>query len=184
MNKSVIYWVFTFSILSIGLFWIFLSSPDPQAVTGGQIPAPRQGFLSPDFALQTIDGDTFHLSDLDHQVVLINFWASWCYPCRAEMPAMQRVYLDYQHLGFEILAVNTTNQDSLPAVIDFVEDYGLTFPILLDNNGEVSRKYQVRSLPSSFFIDNHGIVDDVIIGGPMAEALLRIRIEELLRKGD
>jgi cytochrome c biogenesis protein CcmG, thiol:disulfide interchange protein DsbE len=184
IKKSVHYWAFTFITLTSGLIWLIYSAPDPQTVTGGLIPAPKQGFLAPDFALKTITGETIRFSELDDKVVLINFWASWCFPCRAEMPAMQQVYLDYQHLGLEILAVNATNQDSLSSILNFVEEYGLTFPILLDNDGEISRKYQVRSLPSSFFVDKNGIVDDVIIGGPMAEALLRIRIEELMEKGE
>ncbi|MBE0410970.1 MAG: TlpA family protein disulfide reductase [Anaerolineales bacterium] len=179
--KSIAYhWIGSIIILSFGIFWIIFSAPDPETVTGGLIPAPRQGFLSPDFTLQTLDGNTIQLSDLNDQVVLINFWATWCPPCRAEMPAMQRVYADYHHLGFEILAVNATNQDSLSAVANFIADYQLTFPILLDYDGEISKNYQVFSLPTSFFIDKNGVIQEMIIGGPMAEALLRIRIEQLI----
>ena len=180
MNNNSHHWIKTFLILSLGIFWIFYSAPGAQNVTSGLMPAPKQGFLAPEFTLQNIDGGTIQLSDLRGKVLLINIWATWCPPCRAEMPAMQRVYLDYQHLGFEILAVNATKQDNPTSVANFTSDLGLTFPILLDYDGDVSRKYQLRSLPTSFFVDTSGIIQDVIIGGPMAEALLRIRIEQLI----
>lgn len=122
------------------------------------------------------------LSDLRGQPVLINLWASWCPPCKAEMPAFERVYEDYHEKGFQILAVNATNQDNLNNAIQFVQDYGLSFPILLDTNGEVSRQYQLNSLPTSFFVDRNGVIQQVIVGGPMSEALLRIRVEQLLQE--
>lgn len=93
---------------------------------------------------------------------------------------MEDVYQDYQGQGFVILAVNATNQDSRPEALAFAQELGLTFPILFDTTGEVSRLYQLRALPSSFFIDKNGVIQEVVIGGPMADALLRIRVEELL----
>jgi peroxiredoxin len=96
------------------------------------------------------------------------------------MPAMQRLYQDYQELGFEILAVNSTVQDRPDQARAFTEELGLTFPILYDSEGDVTRQYQVRALPTSFFIDPQGIIQEVVVGGPMAEALLRVRAERLL----
>jgi cytochrome c biogenesis protein CcmG, thiol:disulfide interchange protein DsbE len=100
------------------------------------------------------------------------------------MPAMQRVYEEYQAQGFVILAVNATDQDNLNAANAFVESLGLTFPILLDPSGEVSAAYEVRALPSSFFIDREGIIREVVVGGPMSEALLRIRVQQILEMED
>ncbi len=114
--------------------------------------------------------------------MLINLWTSWCPPCKAEMPALQRVYEDYQEQGLEILAVNATNQDRLADAAAFAGQLGLTFPILFDEDGEVSLLYQLRSLPTTYFIDRQGIIQDVVIGGPMSEALLRIRIDQLLEE--
>lgn len=122
------------------------------------------------------------LSELQGQPLLINLWASWCPPCKAEMPAFERVYRDYQDKGFQILAVNATNQDNLTNAINFVQEYELSFPILLDTNGEVSRQYHLTSLPTSFFVGRNGVIQQVVVGGPMSEALLRIRIDQLLQE--
>ena len=95
---------------------------------------------------------------------------------------MQNAYEAYHDQGFEILAVNATNQDTQQDAIDFAGQYGLTFPILLDTSGEVSGLYQLRSLPTSFFIDQNGVIQDVVIGGPMSEALLRSRVQQLIEE--
>lgn len=174
------HWIVTTCILILAGVWTWTSSQHHLTIDPKPISTPRQGFLAPDFTLETIDGNLIRLSDLRGQPLLINFWATWCPPCRAEMPAMQDVYADNQHLGFEILAINATNQDNLANVSSFVSNYALTFPILLDQQGEAAQKYQIRSYPTSFFIDEDGIIQEVIIGGPMAEALLRIRIGQLI----
>ena len=168
-------------ILTASLVWIFVSADQAGISTAGEIPAPRQGFLAPDFTLQSLEGKTYTLSELRGQAVLVNLWATWCPPCRAEMPAMQKMYKEYKEQGFVVLALNMTYQDTPSAVLPFSQEYGLTFPILLETNGKVAQRYQLRSLPSSFFIDRDGIIQEVVIGGPMAEALLRTRIESLLK---
>ena len=113
---------------------------------------------------------------------MINFWATWCPPCREEMPAIQAVYEDYQEQGFVVLAVNTTFQDNEFDVNDFVDEYNLTFPILLDKSGEVSQQYQLRGLPSTYFVDQKGVIQSVIVGGPMNETMIRSRVEALLKE--
>lgn len=168
-------------ILIAALAWTFISADRAGTSTAGEIPAPREGFLAPDFTLQTPEGKTFTLSELRGQAVLVNLWATWCPPCRAEMPAMQKMYDEYKEQGFVVLAVNMTYQDTPSAVVPFVQEHKLTFPILIEGTGEVAEKYELRSLPSSFFIDRNGIIQEVVIGGPMAEALLRTRIESILK---
>ena len=167
-------------ILVISLGWIFASADRAGTSTAGEIPAPREGFLAPDFTLQTLEGETVTLSNLQGQPVLVNLWATWCPPCRAGMPAMQKMYEEYKDQGFTILAVNMTYQDTTSAIEPFVQDHGLTFPILIEPKGHVGAQYQLRSLPSSFFIGRDGIIQEVVIGAPMAEALLRTRIEAIL----
>ncbi len=167
-------------ILVAGLSWLFISADRTGTSTAGLIPAPQVGFLAPDFTLETLEGDSITLSDLRGKAVLVNLWATWCPPCRAEMPAIQRLHEEYKDQGFIVLAVNATNQDDLSKIPSFTGEYGLTFPILLDTTGEVSRQYQLRSLPSSYFIRRDGIIQEVVIGGPMAETLLRTRIEKIL----
>ena len=129
-----------------------------------------------------MDGEIIQLSELRGRPVMVNIWASWCMPCRAEMPALERAYQDYHAQGFEILAVNSTIQDSPQNAANFASEYGLTFKILFDDQGEVTRQYQVQALPSTFFIDEKGIINEVVVGGPMSEALLRTRVENLLKQ--
>jgi len=167
-------------ILGLGAGWIGLSAAPEGSTTAGEIPAPQEGFLAPNFTLETLAGETMTLSELRGQPVLINLWASWCGPCRAEMPAMQRIYEKYQDQGFVILAINATNQDSANNVAAFVDELGLTFPILLDVDGAVSELYHLRSLPTSFFVNGQGIIEEIVFGGPMSEALLQTRVENIL----
>lgn len=167
-------------ILVAGASWIALSADTgASATTAG--PAPQAGFRAPDFTLKTPSGDSYTLAELQGQAVLINVWATWCPPCRSEMPAIQKMYEEYKDDGFIVLAVNSTVQDNPFDIPPFMEEFNLTFPILLDETGEVARAYQVRSLPSSYFINRQGIITEVVIGGPMSEALLRTRIEEALK---
>lgn len=166
-------------VLIAGASWIVLSAQNGEASTTGS--APQTGFLAPDFTLNTAKGETYTLSELKGQAVLVNVWATWCPPCEAEMPAIEKMYNEYKDQGFLVLAVNSTFQDNPLDIAPFTESYNLTFPILLDETSDVSRAYQVRSLPSSYFINRQGIISEVVIGGPMSEALLRTRIEEALK---
>ena len=93
---------------------------------------------------------------------------------------MQRVYEAYQQQGFMILAVNATHQDSHAAALEFSRQYQLSFPIPLDLDGSITRQYLVHSFPTSYFVDPTGLITEVVIGGPMAEALLKTRVESLL----
>ena len=170
-------------VLILGAGWIWVSRDPAGDSTQGELRAPQEGFRAPDFTLETFNGESFTLSELRGSAVLVNFWASWCPPCRSEMPAMQRVYEDFQDQGFIILAVNSTHQDNLGDAVTFAQVRELSFPILLDQDGAAGAAYDVRSLPTSFFIDSQGVIQDVVVGGPMSEALLRIRAEQLLEAG-
>ena len=168
-------------ILLLGLAWILVSADRSGTSTAGQIPAPQQGFLAPDFELKTPTGESVKLSDLRGQAVLVNLWATWCPPCRAEMKTIETVYNEYKDQGFVVLAVDMTYQDNPLDIVPFVNEQGLTFPVLLDETGDMANAYQLKSLPSSYFIGRDGIIHEVVIGGPMAEALLRTRVEEILK---
>lgn len=172
--------MFYLLILIAGAAWVVLSAETDASLTN-ELSAPLAGFPAPDFTLKTPAGETITLSSLRGQTVMINFWATWCPPCRAEMPAIEKMYNEYKDQGFIVLAVNNTFQDDPLAVTPFAAEYNLTFPILLDETAEVSRAYQLRSLPSSYFINRYGIITQVVIGGPMSETLLRTRIEEALK---
>ncbi len=167
--------------LLLCLVWIWFSAVPVTDTNSKRISAPQVGFLAPDFTLTSLDGQRVTLSSLKGKVVLINIWASWCPPCKSEMPAIDLVYRKYNNQGLVVLGVDSTIQDSMNNLTDFVDQLKPGFPILLDTQGEVTKAYRVQSLPSSYFIDQNGIIQEIVIGGPMAEALLISRIERLLK---
>ncbi len=172
LSKKVLYVV----MLLLGAGWVVLSSilfPPVEAAPGV---APRAGAIAPDFELAFLEGGSTTLSDLRGNIVVLNLWASWCAPCRAEMPALERVHVDYAGKGVMVLGVNMTSTDSLGDVRRFLEEQQITFPVLLDESGEVARLYENRALPTTFFIRPDGVIDDVVVGGPMAESMIRARI--------
>ena len=121
------------------------------------------GNVAPDFELNTVDGKSLSLSDLRGKKVILNFWATWCPPCRDEMPEMQKFYEEH-HKNVEIVAVNLTSQDSINKIKPFIQEYGLTFPIVLDENGEVLKLYEIEPIPTSYIIDSKGIIRHKFIG--------------------
>lgn len=184
MNRWLPYWSWiTAGILLIAAGWITITAIFFPVQTQAAGPYPRIGFAAPDFELTTLDGESISLSDHRGKVVFVNFWASWCPPCKSEMPAIQSIAEDYPPDQVVILSINSIFQDDLTAVQDFVVTYGLTFPVLLDTNGDVSRLYQVQALPTSYFIDRQGVIQKVVYGGPLSEALLRTEIDRLLEGG-
>lgn len=170
-------------VLGLGVLWTLLSRVPAAAPTGGAPPpSPREGFSAPNFTLDLLGGEQVTLADLRGKVVMVNLWASWCPPCRAEMPAIESVYRAYRDRGLEVLAVNTTYQDSEAEAAAFVQEFGLTFPVPLDYTGDVSTRYRLRGLPSTYFVDRQGVIRAVVIGGPMAEATIQSMVEELLNE--
>ncbi len=117
---------------------------------------PVVGALVPEFTLQDLEGNSVTPNDLRGQAVLIHFWATWCPPCQIGMSAIEEAYRKYQAQGFQVLAVNVQEQSA--EVQSFVQQYGLSFPVLLDETGSVARRYQVRGLPASFFVNRKGAV--------------------------
>ena len=146
--------------------------------------AVRVGSPAPGFTLPDLDGDPLSLNMFRGDVVLINFWTTWCPPCREEMPALQEAYENYQDNGFTVLAVNWTQVDDPEQVEPFVRELGLTFPILLDERGEVSEGlYNLLGLPTSVFVDRGGNVREIFIGPLQLDSLdarIQILVEEPL----
>ena len=133
------------------------------------------GKPAPDFVLNALDGEPLRLSDFRGQTVVLNFWASWCPPCRAEMPEFQALWEERGPSGSNdlvILAVDFLPEDSVSAAAGFVEDFELTFPILFDTeDGEVYQGYGLRGLPATFFIDADGIMRAMNLGPVFGDLL-------------
>jgi len=174
-------WIQTF-ILVLAASWIAYTSTVTKPSEIGKTPSPRQGFPAPEFTLDTLSEESINLHDFRGKVVVLNFWASWCPPCKAEMPAFEALQQAYRTSDVIVLAINTTYQDDLAAATQFVEENHLSFPILFDNDGKVTNTYQVLAMPSSFFIDRQGVIRQVIIGGPISEALIQTQVRRLLQE--
>jgi len=129
---------------------------------GNQLPVP--GREAPDFTLVGLDGETVSLRDFRGSPVFLNFWATWCGPCRFEMPFIQEVYEDpdWQATGLVILSVNIGESGS--EVQEFLDNEGLGFAVLLDSSSTVAQKYNIRYIPTTFSIDENGIIDHIDTG--------------------
>ena len=141
----------------------------------------KPGDPAPNFQLRDMNGRNVSLSDLRGKVVLLNFWATWCGPCRVEMPAMERLYRAYDRKDFEILAVSTDAQGTA-VTRPFQQENKLTFPILHDSDFRVGLSYGARTLPMTFMVDRQGIVRQHIFGARDWEALEAHQLIEMLMK--
>ncbi|MBG9590718.1 TlpA disulfide reductase family protein [Cytobacillus firmus] len=125
----------------------------------------EKGSLAPDFELTDMEGNPVKLSDYRGKAVLLNFWASWCPPCRAEMPHMEKLYKKYKDKKFDILAVNLTNTEKNNGDAEkFVKELGLTFTIPMDVKGTVGADYNIMAYPTSYFIDSDGVIREKVLG--------------------
>lgn len=180
ISKKLAHKLVLFLLAAASAGWIWFSRVETSQLDGFQKPAPQAGFPAPAFTLTTLEGDEFSLSDQRGKAVVLNVWASWCPPCRAEMPALQQVSEEYPPQEVAIVAVNATNQDSLPSVSAFVAQNQLSFPVPLDPGGRISTDYRIASLPTTFFINRQGVIENIIIGGPMPLSLIRTEVDRLL----
>ena len=191
--------IVTSAIILIALVFVFfgplLNQPDESfklesssfGTTNAEIAKVPDGFggmqvgeVAPEFELLDTDGNTVSLASYVGQPVMINFWATWCAPCRIEMPEMQAVYEAYEEDGFVILALN--QDESAETIIDyFYDEMNLTFTPLLDTNSVVSASYGVYGFnPSSFFIDREGVISARHIG-PLTASQLESYLEEIIQ---
>ena len=157
--------------LAVGFVFILASSlivasddesiEDLQAALGLKV--FRQDVEAPDFELESLEGDMTALHSFRGKVVFLNFWATWCPPCRAEMPSMQKLYDNFKAEGLVVLGVDL--QEGKDKVAKFMKKYDLSFPVVLDVAGRVGQQYSVRSIPSTYIIDRNGKVLAGVLGG-------------------
>lgn len=133
-----------------------------------------------DFTLTGLDGETYSLSEYEGSPVVLNFFATWCGPCQAEVPHLQAFYTDqkWQDEGIMFLAINL--QESTGLVQQFMDHFGLTFPVLMDTDGSVGKDYNVSGIPATFFIDENGIISNIKTGAFTSLAELESMLDELV----
>ena len=140
-----------------------------------------EGQVAPDFALKSSTGENLRLSEYRGDVVMINFWATWCGPCRQEMPLLDELYTRYERVGFSLLGVNI--DDDSRRAMQMIEDLGVSFPVLFDARKEVSKLYEVEAMPVTVLVDREGNVRHVHHGyKPGYEDKYLDQVRSLLRE--
>lgn len=175
MSKRIV--MIVLGIVFVVLFAaVELKSNLPLAVS--QATGPKIGLTAPDFTLKDLNGNIVKLSEFRGKPVYLNFWASWCPPCKAEIPEIQKFYQQNKD-KVAVLAVNLTSNDKLTDVVNILKDSNANFPVLLDTNANssVADAYQVYGIPASFFIDKNGIIRETHVGGMTLDTL-----QEALKK--
>ena len=130
------------------------------------------GETAPEINLPSMTSDQITLSKLQGRPVLVNFWATWCGPCRQEFPTLVRKYKQYKDEGFVVLGVNTEDENSDHGVLSFMRNSLVNFPIVRDRDSKLEGMYRINGLPTRFFIDRKGVVRDIVVGGPMTDEFI------------
>lgn len=164
-----------------GLRTVFLSVALCIFAATGIAASDLTGQSAPDFVLKSSSGENLRLSEYRGDVVMINFWATWCGPCRQEMPLLDDLYARYGRVGFSLLGVNI--DDDARRAMQMIEELGVNFPVLFDDSKEVSRLYQVEAMPVTVLVDRSGTVRHVHHGyKPGYEEKYLTEIRSLLRE--
>jgi peroxiredoxin len=194
--RSVVYPLLVVSAIVAAIWWLEYRPDSGSSSDGGRygvvempaalVPAgtgveAAEGKLAPDFLLEALDGPDVQLSDIRGKGVIVNLWASWCSPCRKEMPQFVAAYDRYRSRGLEIVAVNV--QESASVIQPFVDDFGMTFPVALDRTGRVSDKYRILGLPTTYFIDRDGVIRTVF-RGPFLEQLAGTNVQGAIEQDE
>jgi thiol-disulfide isomerase/thioredoxin len=177
-RSSWLWWAAALLLLAAGGWWVWASRMPEESLSALRTPAPAVGHPAPGFNSTLLSGEPISLAGLQGTPVVLNFWATWCGPCRAEMPALERAAQRYDGRAV-ILGVNQAED---PAVIqEFVEEYGITFPIVLDGDQAIGYDaYAVSGLPTTYFIDGDGVIRRLWMG-EMNSITLEEGIAEILQ---
>ena len=161
----------------LGIYTMVARLRDPAMA----LPTPEERMpFRVDFTLPDIQGQLVQLADLRGRPVLINIWATWCYPCREEMPSMNALYKDYSAKGLAMVAI-ATDTGGKPVVAPFIQAHRLTFPVLLDPQNMVGTQLQVPAIPTSYLLDKRGRIIDLVIGArDWYSRKIRHLVEQLL----
>jgi peroxiredoxin len=139
---------------AFGVVWMQSAKYEPLTV----------GKVAPDFELPGLDEKSVRLSDFRGKVVFLNFWATWCKPCREEMPSMEVLYKNFERDGLVILAVSIDRVTTKKDIPPFVKSLSLTFPVLVDSWGQTDKRYKLMGVPETYIIDQQGVLREKVIG--------------------
>lgn len=169
MIKKIIPFVFLFGLLTVVVVNAMSNEKpaDPKQIPPDKIPGLAIGVKAPDFELNNLNGKPVRLSQFKGKKVMLNFWATWCPPCKEEMPAIQKFYTERGD-SVQILAVNLDPENN---VKEFAEKLKVNFPILLDEDEEVISAYKILTIPTTFFIDEEGIIQNKFLGALNVEQM-------------
>ena len=157
------------------LVWGALNKDSATGASGATLP----GKEAPAFTLESFSGGTVSLADFEGQPVIINFWASWCAPCRQEAPALEAAWLTFREQGLVVLGINTPRSDPEENARAFLEEFEVSYPNVLDTQGFTAIDYGVSGIPVTFFVDREGVVERRFVGTLDTETLL-VWVEELV----
>ncbi len=172
------------ALLAVALLGLLIApacTPSSQTVRGSRQEAAvgvNVGELAPGFTLVDLEGNQVSLSDFRGETVFLNFWATWCPPCRAEMPEIEAVYQEYKDKGVVVIGVDI--QEAEREVLNFVQQGGYSWAFVLDTSGVVAANYNITAIPTSFFIDGEGIIRAVKIGA-MTKRAMENKLAEAMR---
>ena len=178
MLAAAIVSLLLFSALVAVLVWGALNKESATGGSGATLP----GKEAPAFTLESFDGGPVSLSDFKGQPVIINFWASWCVPCRQEAPALEAVWQALRDDGLVVVGINQPRSDPEDQARAFLAEFGVTYPNVFDTLGFMGIDYGVSGIPVTFFVDREGIVERRFVG-TLTEGSLMIWAEELVRGG-
>ena len=168
-----------FSALVVVLVWGALNKESATGGSGATLP----GKEAPAFTLESFNEGTVSLADFEGQPVIINFWASWCVPCRQEAPALEAVWQSFREEGLVVIGINQPRSDPEEQARAFLDEFGVTYPNVFDTRGFSAIDYGVSGIPVTFFVDREGIVERRFVG-TLTEGSLLLWAEELVRGGD
>ncbi len=161
------------TLVSVLLSGLVMAGCSPSSAQGVEVGNP-----APDFQLQSLDGQTVSLGNLQGKPVLINFWATWCGPCRSEMPYIQEIYEEWTNKGLLGLAINIGESSSKAE--EFMQSNSLSFAVLLDTKQDVAQRYNITGIPTTFFIDKDGIIQDKVIGAFQNKTQIENRLSKIM----
>lgn len=160
----------------LGAAWISWTRVDASSFNPtGKPPSADVGHPAPDFSLDALDGSTLTLSQYNGRAVILNFWATWCGPCRAEIPALEAAS---QLIGDQGVIIGVNVQEDPLSVLGFAQELGMTYPVALDANSEIAQIYRVRAFPTTYFIDSRGVITELYTG-ELNAPLIQRKVQEL-----